>query len=310
MAQLSELSGANSALASALAAGVETLSGGQTVTFTHYDRHIIPIDGYVYWVATLDINNNPVTKTIRGSVHYSDSQERAADEVYTSRYCVFTAESQIDDFEAIDSSQLWIGTIDGFQFAFGGRDSLYKQANLFHYIGKSLSPAFAAQVVSTPGSFDASSVVVSNSLPAWLTMTSVAPVYPAFLSPENRPLPFITANVLDNTQKALQAEPIIDPATGSQYQLVSETVEFITYGLRNAQIMDFYKSITDYIRNESNYIGLMNSPVIKDIKKASTEFDSLANKKSISITINYYQAAVRAQAIRYITSALSSFYIQ
>ncbi|MBA5726954.1 hypothetical protein [Bombella mellum] len=41
-------------LTNALAAGLNDISYGQTVRFTRYQRTVLPVDGFVFWVSTGD----------------------------------------------------------------------------------------------------------------------------------------------------------------------------------------------------------------------------------------------------------------
>ncbi len=91
MAQVDEASGADTPIAGVLAAGVDAISINQEITFVRYIEHILPIDGYRFWV-----RKSPAqTLIVKGSLHYASDSQQTEQENYTVNRVVFTSESEI-----------------------------------------------------------------------------------------------------------------------------------------------------------------------------------------------------------------------
>src|SRR6266550_1120324 len=191
----------------ALVAGVDTLGQNETVSFVPYIRTILPLDGFAFWLNANLLSAEKLAQhglssadpvVVDGSLHYASVGSQVADETLVVRSVDFTAETQITAFAEIAPDVLYVGEwttpLGKFNFTFGQRSSFYYQANLYHYVGDAIYPAFEAQLIDDLSTFDQSQVV-SNSLPIWLAMfvhipfvslvTISVPVYPAFLVPTN-----------------------------------------------------------------------------------------------------------------------------
>ncbi len=295
-------------LASTLASGISTLSLKQSITFTLYTRQVLPLDGWIFWL------NTGQTITVEGSLHYSTDVEQREDETIGIDSVIFTTTQQINDLDISSPSTLYIGAIDEIRFSFKRRGNFYKQANVFHYQGDAIYPAMESQIIDNPATLDIADIVVSNSLPFWLSvpnttvfgMTAPAyPVYPSFLVPNDLVPPYIVAHIDPNDTLALQSAPLLD-ANNSHYQLSKDKVKLTFYGLRNAQILDFQDYIFQYSLNTDN-IGIMNSPIVRDEKRIQAELGILGMKKFMEFEINYYQSRINTIAQQAINSALISF---
>ena len=298
MPSVSEVSNsANSNINATLVAGLETIDNNDSVVFTQYNRFVLPADGYIFWI------KSSTTLTVKGSLHYSANRIQNDDESFDKNGVVFTAESDIDTFNNISPSTIWIGAYDGIRFAFSSRSMLYKAAGIYHYRGDAIYPAMASQIIDTIDGFDQTSVIVSDSLPIWLSLNAIMPIYPAFLSPQNLDPVYATVDIDPNSQVALQSAPYID-GNSNHWQLVQETVKFTIYGLRNNAAIDFQ----DYILNASlsDSFGINDMPIIKDVKRTQAELSVIAMKKTFEMTINYYQQRARNIAQKLITSASMS----
>lgn len=325
MARISE-AGDQSQLNAALKEGIETIDRTQIVTFTKYVRVILPLDGYVFWlkadivspsalINASAINSAGVdqpprivtpapTIQVRGSLHYSTTRRQEQDEVFDQNQVVFTAEQDLDPFNEAGPAVLYIAQFDGLQFAFSQRRPLYVQAGIYHYVGDVVYPAMATQIVNTRDGFDTADVVVSNSLPIWLALNQYMPVFPSFLLPPNTLPPYATVHIAPETTGALSAAPLID-GTGSHFQLASERVKVTIYGLRNFNAMDYLDYVLQYSL-DSDAIGIMNIPTVRDEKRTQLEFATLAQKKSVEFEINYYQTRARDIARQLITAAVAT----
>lgn len=304
MPSIAESLNNQSQLADGLAAGVNTLSLNQTVTFTKYTQSTLPTDGYVFWVNA----GSPVT--IQGSLHYATDRQQNEDETIDIDRIIFTALEQVDIFNDIAPTTLYIGTFNGLQFAFSARGSFYKQANLYHYVGNAVYPALASQLINSSADLPIEPIV-SNSLPIWLSQNSFAPVYASYLVPANVVPPYITAHV-EPALTEVPSFPIYtwpgtpDPDTALQpmpsTQLAKDHVRLTLYGFNNQTAIQYFSSLIDYSLNTDNF-GFGNSPAIRDEKRTQTEMMVIAMKKTIDIEAWYYQGTADAIARRLILQA-------
>ena len=287
----------NSPLNAALLAGLESLDRNDSITFTKYTRAVLPLDGYIFWL------NAGQTMTVSGSVHYSTERLQNDDETFDKNQVVFTAESDIDTFNDITPNILWIGSYDGIRFAFSRRSPLYKVAGIYHYIGDAIYPAMESQIIDNPNDFDNVSLIVSDSLPIWLSLNQYMPIYPAMLSQQNIDPVYAVVDIDAHSQTPLQAMPYQDYLS-NHWQLVQETVKFTIYGLRNDTAIDFQDYLIAASMGET--FGLIDSPIIKDVKRNQSELSVIAMKKTLEMTISYYQQRARNIAQKLIQSAALS----
>lgn len=307
MPSIAESLNSQSQLQETLAAGVNTLSQDQQITFTQYSKSTLPTDGYVFFV------NTGVTTTVQGSLHYATDQQQNEDETIDVNRVVFTALSQIDAFNQAAPDDLWVGEFDGIQFSFASRGSLYQQANLYHYAGNAVYPALASQLVDSAADLP-TGPIVSNSLPIWLSQNSFAPVYASYLVPANVVPPYITAHVEPDMTEVpsfpVHVWPGVQvPDSGaspmyalSSMQLAKDSVRLTLYGFTNQMAIQYFASLVDYSLNTDNF-GFCNTPAIKDQKRTQTELGVIAMKKTIDIVAWYYQSTADAVARRLILSA-------
>ena len=318
--------------AAGLIAAIGLISGEQNYTFQLYQRLVLPIDGYVFWVRASEItpeflgdyntqrysqggnfNGNKAFQpqltplqqlkfefSVNASVHVSQAINQDADATYASQRILFTTKNQVENFALIGPNQLYITTLpNGAQIAFGSQDNHYQLAGLWHYTGKAVYSTMQSQIVDDPRLISPTLEIVSNSLPFWIKMsTSALPIVPSFLSPLNLLPPYVTADITDTS--ALGQAPLYN-RTNSQNQLVSDTIRFTMYGLNNDAALDFQTMLLD-TSLYGNY-GIMNMPVPIDEKKPQLEFQVIAQKKAMVLKVNYYQTRAREVARRYIEHA-------
>lgn len=308
MPSIAESLDSQSQLQDTLAAGVNTLSLNQEVTFQEYTQSILAPDSYVFWVAT------PNTVTVQGSLHYATSQNQNEDETISVNRVIFTALSQVDEFNSISPTTIWIGTFNGVRFSFNTRGSFYQQANLYHYQGDAVYPALASQLVSSAADLPAGPIV-SNSLPIWLAQTTfgatTVPVYASFLVPANVMPPYIAVHV-EPAMTEVPSFPIYvwpgtpTPNTALQQmpstQLAKDHVRLTLYGFNSQQAIQYFSALIDYSLNTDNF-GFGNSPAIRDEKRTQSELGVIAMKKTIEIDAWYFQSTADAIARRLILSA-------
>jgi len=322
MASAVEAATAKPQLGAGLAQGVETLSGNEQVTFTLYVKLVLPLDGYVFWVNAslltdsalfnasqynkLLYNNYPEGVPSRqlvasGSFHFSSDVQMLEDRQTVFNHTTFTSLVEIADFNLINPQFQYIATYQGMRFAFNTRANFYKQADLYHYRGDALYSVMNTQVIDTMTGFDTQSVIVSNSLPIWLSLNQFFPMYPSYLVDQNIVPAYAAVDINPSLTTALQDFPLLDP-NSNPFQLVKDTVKITMYGIRNHEALNFVQYILDYSRNTDN-IGLMNMPVMQDEKMTQSELGIMAQKKTITFEVSYYQSTVNDIARKLIEHA-------
>ena len=325
MASAVEAAQAKPQLGAGLAQGVETLSGNEQVTFTLYVKLVLPLDGYVFWVNAslltdsalfnasqynkLLYNNYPEGVPARqlvasGSFHFSSDVQMLEDRQTVFNHTTFTSLVEIADFNLINPQFQYIATYQGMRFAFNTRANFYKQADLYHYRGDALYSVMNTQIIDTMTGFDTQSVIVSNSLPIWLSLNQFFPMYPSYLVDQNIVPAYAAVDINPSLTTALQDFPLLDPDS-NPFQLVKDTVKITMYGIRNHEALNFVQYILDYSRNTDN-IGLMNMPVMQDEKMTQSELGIMAQKKTITFEVSYYQTTVNNVARELIEHAFIS----
>lgn len=334
---------ARTPMGSDLAEGLQTLSLDQVVCFSRYVRLVLPLDGYVFWIrdAIIDMSARynkgrfnafrfnqfgsidvpAPTLTVQGSVHYATDVRQEETEVYAANRVVFTAENEVNSLNRIAPGTLWIGTfLDGdtsLRIAFSSQSSRYYQAGLWHYVGFAVYPDMQTQIIDTVTGFDTQSVVVSNSLPAWMGLNAYAPFYgfgipagltlfPSFLSPLNEAPPFGVVHINPDATKGLASAPTIDSRTSTHQQLSTDTVRVTLWGTRNNTAMDFIDAVYQYSQ-DTDAFGIMNIPVPRDEKRTQSELGTIAMKKSIDFEVSYIQNRINNVAGQIIKSAKVRF---
>ena len=332
MPSVAESLNSQNELANELALGIDVVSQSQEVTFQKYIRVILPLDGFVFWIKpellsassilnSSGLNSNSInspeiplsaqptsTITAKGSVHYSTDREQREDETIDINSVIFTTTEDLDGFNDVAQGVMYIASFDGLQFAFNKRQALYKQAGVYHYHGDAIYPAMRSQIIDDVRMFDSLNVVTSNSLPIWLALTEFMPVYPSHVVPTNILPPYASIHIDPASTRAMQSAPMLDQ-TLTHTQLVRENVKITIYGLRNFNALDFQDYILQY-SIDSDAIGIMNIPVIRDEKRTQSEISILAMKKSIEFEVNYYQSRAQNIARQLILSVIPTFYPQ
>jgi len=318
-----------SQLAGGLDAGLETLSLNQEVTFTQYVRVVLPLDGFVFWVSAdllapsavlnamaydqVSFNQGPgvavpaPTLTVKGSLHYATDFRQEMEGSYGLNQVTFTAQDPVQDFNLVSNNIMYIAEVDGIMFSFSRRDSFYKQADLYHYRGDAVLPRMMTQLINKIDGLDISNVICSNSMPIWLSLNKIMPIYPALLTPTNIRPPYATVEIREDDTVAIQSTPSFD-STGTHWQLVSDTVRLTIFGLRNFNALDFQ----DYVLQSSldtDLFGIMGMPIIRDAHYNQAELNAIAMAKTITFKINYYQSRMQDVARQLILSAIPTFYV-
>lgn len=326
MPSVDEAVGAKSQLAAGLAEGVRTLSQDQTVTFVKYVKVILPLDGFVFWIKAslvspsalfnatkynaVALNQPPgvsgeISFEAQGSLHYAINTQQREDETLSINSFIFTALHEVQDLNEVGPFVMYIGEIYGQRFAFNRRGSFYKQADLYHYTGDAIYPALASQIVDDPRLFDSRHLVVSNSLPVWLSLNAIMPVYPSFLVEDNLAPPYASIHIEPGSTEAIQGFPSTD-VRSNHYQLTKDRVKITMYGLRNDQALD-YQDYVNQFSLDTDIIGVMNTPIVRDEKRPQPEFSVIAMKKTIEYEVSYYQVRIRDLARQLILSAIVTF---
>ena len=320
----------NQGMAAVNAAGMATISQEATVTFTEYVRVTLPLDGSAFWVrndllsptalynaglyngsAPFNASQTIVTpapsQTVKGSLHYTTVNNQDEAEGFSINRIIFTTTDEVELLNEVNPTTLYIGVVGGIRFAFSRRTMLYRQAGLFHYQGDALYPAQASQIIDHPDQLNTRQVV-SNSLPFWLTLNAFCPMYPSYLIPDDIVPPYCAVHIEPGLTKALQSAPYIDQ-TGSHWQLTQDHVRLTFYGLRNFNALAFQDYMFQYTLDTDN-MGLMGSPVMRDEKRTQAEMNILAQKKTFEMDVSYYQFNAEAVARQLILSCIPTYYIE
>lgn len=330
MGLLDEVAPGQSQMMADLAAGLDTLDLNQTVTFTQYNRVVLPADGFVFWVKAdiLNYGAQPnsfgantttpgagttvaapaATFQAQGSLHHTTVNRQDSDESFSVNRMIFTSKDEVNDLTDIAPTTMWLGETSGQRYAFSSRTMWYRQAGLYHYAGDAVYPALASQIIDNPAQLNLASAVVSNSLPVWLGFNSTWPVYPSYLVPDNLAPPYISVNIDEGDTHPLQSWPLYD-GNGSRWQLTKDIVRITTYGMRNNDIMDWLDGVQQFTLDNPQTMGIMNSPIPRDAKRGQTEISAIAQKKVITFEVNYYQQRIRDYARKLITQAFLEDFI-
>ena len=322
-------------MAATLAAGVDAISSKQKITFTQYTLVVLPLDGWKFWVRSDLIATNTLSialrlyvrpiskpsamtilKDVEGSLHYATKQNQNEDETIGINRVVFTALAEIEDFNAVSPTTIYIATIDNIRFAFNSRKSFYRQAGLWHYEGDAVYPEMEEMIIDDPADFDSHSLVVSNSLPIWLAMflpqkwpqpaTPTFPLFPSFAVPDNYPPPYGAVHVVPDETDALQFAPNFDGPTQSQYQLAKDRVRVTLYGVRNDHALDFQRFVYQYMV-DTDAMGLMDMQVARDHKRTQSELGIMAIKKTFEFRVSYIQTRVNDLARQLILHCIPTY---
>jgi hypothetical protein len=255
----------------------------------------------------------PTDVDVMGSFHYASVSQQREDATVDANEIIFTSLSEIQAFNIVGPNNLYIGVYGGVRFAFSSRGRLYEQADLYHYRGTALKTTKLTQIIDDPSKFNPT-LVVSNSLPIWLSLSSYVPPYPTFACPfplypsylvdDNLPPPFGSVHIEET--KTLAMVPYMGPKSETAY-LCRDKVKVHLYGLDAEGVSDFLLCVENYSRDWMT-IGFANSPAIYDEKTTQTEFKIIAQHKTIEFEVNYLQTVSRDIARQFILHARVQFY--
>jgi hypothetical protein len=314
-----------SELASALKAGLDVIDQNQTIAFVKYLRLVLPADGFVFWVRSDLVRTDAIfnaaafntwgenqAKAImaapelfvaHGSMHFTTTNAQNIDESFSVNRVVFTSKQRINDLNDIMPATMYIATHREFRFAFSQRTSFYRQADLYHYQGDAVYPVMESQIIDDLTQITTGLQIISNSLPIWLQLNKICPMFPSMLVPDNIRPPYCAVDIQETDTMSMQPIPWIDK-DGSHYQLVKDRVKLIFYGLNNGAALDFM----DYMLHESvlhDRFGILSPGVtMRDVKRGQVELSAIAQKKSMEVNISYLQTVARNVARQLILQAV------
>jgi hypothetical protein len=302
--------GNQSAIAGALAQGLEVLDLQKQVKFRRYNRVVLPLDGYLFWQPAEEFE-------VEGSLHFTQDIQQNEDETFGSVSITFTVTQRIAAFETSPIESIFVGRIADIDFAFSQQGARYDQAGLWHYAGHSIPPALQTQLISETNQPDPTQAIISNSLPLWLALNGfVSPLpgtfsnnvklYPSGLVPSNLRPPYAAVHIGENDTRAISASPYVDPDSGSSYQMAADMVRVMLYGLTHKHAMQFLNFVEQYSVYYGGF-GIMNMPIVRDAKRTFAELQTIAMKKVIDFEVSYDQHYVDVTARKLIKSASVSF---
>lgn len=305
-------------LSNVLSGGYQTLDRDQIVMFRRYTKTVLPVDGYLFWVAS------GFQFPVRGSLHYATTFKQDFDERIGVNKVKFTTRENIHQFNELEPSSMMIGDWNGLKIAFAARSDYAEEAGIWHYYGDAVYPPLLSQIVDESVDLSAYEPIVSNSLPFWLTLTQFAPVYPAYLAGENVAPPYIIVDVMDQSTAEWQSFPGLNGAfvfqngqwtlgvpvanqpgfyNPTSEQLCMERVKLTLYGLTNQSSLAFRDYVLNAMNTASPTVGVVSCGAVRDEKRTQAEIGALAMKKSLDLHVSYNQTAVSDLAIRLINQA-------
>ena len=319
MSTATEAATARTPLGADLKAGVDAISYNQSITFTKFVRMVLPLDGFVFWVrGDLVSPPSPGTQTVMGSFHYATDQHQEEAETYSVNRVVFTAESEVDFFNEVSPTVIYIATYDGIQFAFSSRGSFYNQAQLWHYVGSAVYADIQSQLITSSGQLSSLGLIVSNSLPVWLSLNTFAPnwpfypalplpfpLYPSFLAAQNIVPPWGTVHIGEDDTDAIVSAPGFSSDL-SQTQLSVDKVRITLWGANNDVAQNFLAAINQF-SYDTGLIGIMNKPIISDAKREQRELGVIAQKKVIDYEVSYLQSNIVDFTRQLLASAVPTY---
>lgn len=293
----------------ALGAGLRTLTLNEAIPFSLYVRKVLPLDGYVFWLKAKTIK-------VRGALHITNIRQQLEDETGTINRVIFTTQKEIEQFNDVSPGTIWVGDRDGLRFAFAESGPFFRTAATFHYSGEALNPPMASQLIDVGAQLSDRTLIVSNSLPAWLALKDYNPIwlgphnpgidlYPSFLVPANLPPPYGAVHIEPTGTEYIQGTPLNALTDYSAMMLTSDMVRVTLYGCTNDQAFAFLQLVNSYSR-DTGIIGIMDPAVIRDEKRTQTELSILAMKKTLSFKISYNQMSMDQQARQLILIALAT----
>ncbi len=345
MPSVTEAAGFGSQLEAALAEGLGAIDRAQQITFVSYTRQVLPLDGFVFWLRAGEIQ-------IEGSLHYAVDKRQNEDETLAINRVIFTTTEEVQAFNLISPTTIFVAQLMGgtsslgqyladndsaglpiFRAAFSRRDAFYKSAGLYHYVGDAVYPALASQLIDDGEALAATTLVVSNSLPAWLSLSSYKPawlaqpnptitLFPSFAVPDNIAPPYGVVHIDPARTEGLQSAPssVVLPASGigalqigvsgvgtlTHSRLAVDRVRVTLYSVQNAAALTFVDLVDQYSL-DTDAIGIMNIPVVRDEKRTQAEIGVLAMKKTVEWEVSYNQSQMTGIATQLITSAAATF---
>lgn len=306
-----------SQMRAALEQGLDYLDKASEYEFQAYKQVVLPVDGFVFW--------QPVNKVkVKGSLHYGLETLQDPDQLAGDGPIIFTAETQVMTFGQTKAPMLYVVTIgenettdpltNPVRFAFSQQGNFYAEADLWHYMGRRVMPALATQLLDQGNILDQSRAVVSNSLPLWLAMNDyeqsypglpISPgvmLYPACMVPENLAPPYAVVDIQEDATTAIASAPLLGTQFGAHTQLVKDVVDITIYGRQNNEALSFQDFVNQYSL-DTDRIGIMNMPVVRDAQRTAAELKTLAMKKTMRYEVSYYQSISTAVAHQLIDSA-------
>ena len=300
----------------ALAAGIADISQQTTVGFAIYQKVVLPLDGFVFWLRSAVFEQT-------GAIHFMIEREQDETETRARNTIVFTTTEQVQEFNDANTQQLIIGQIADRRYAFSRHGWFFPQAGVWHYQGTGLPASADTQIVDDPAQIDTTKLIVSDSLPAWLTLVSYDPVwvswpiernphitlYPSYLVPDNIDPPYGVVHIEPSRIEAMQDTAMWTTPTFDHFQLTRESVRVTLYGCNNNAAADFLDLVEQFSIDTDSF-GILNMPTIRDGKKPWTEGMLIAQQKFIDFEVSYVQTRINNVARQLITSAFATVYTE
>ena len=175
-----------------------------------------------------------------------------------------------------------------------------------------------SQLIVSSDQLDSLGLIVSNSLPVWLSLNTFTPnwpfypalplpfpLFPSFLAEQNIEPPWGTVHIGDDDTDPLVSAPFFQP-TLTQEQSSIDSVRIVLWGANN-DIAQNFLAIINQFSADTGLIGIMNRPIIRDAKREQRELGVIAQKKIIEFQVNYIQSNIVDFTRQLITKVIPSF---
>jgi hypothetical protein len=248
--------------------------------------------------------------SVFGSLHYSSVTHQNEDAVIEANTVLFTTPEDVQPFNQLGPDELYIGERDTIRFAFSSRGRFYEEANLRHYSGQALYSVNRPLIIDDPMGWQPD-LIVSNSLPIWLSMPGYVPPYPGFRCPVMLYPSFLVTDNLTPPFGAVHIEEtegmVPVPFLGrhlEQSQLTKDRVRVTLYGVNNEDAQTFLSFVVQFSRDWSKIGFLKENSIVHDDKRPQPEFKILAQKKVVVYEVSYLQGVARDEARQLINNAI------
>jgi hypothetical protein len=234
--------------------------------------------------------------------HVSTDQVQRPDGIYDVSVVEVNTQVELFSLFQTDSVSMIIITYNGLKIGVNKSAVYNGQMQTYHYFGEILQNKNSGYIITDDAV--ATELFLSNSTTKWIefgTHSGVS-VYPSFLTPFNKST--IHAIVEVKSSKAFSQPIQTTDTTILQYISDDCTIHLINATLNEAQ--KFLMALDTQAR-EKGFFGLMTIPGWVQVQDdTQSSFGIKANKRTMTIKINYVLESAADTALKYITKATAN----